>query len=59
MKELQNEWVDGKLADTPAGHGPETHVTAGIQETYSLNVEEAEDLLPTPKRAERSGNESR
>jgi hypothetical protein len=31
------EWTDGELAEYPAGHGPITHVTSGIQEAYSLN----------------------
>ncbi|SEN77615.1 hypothetical protein [Lihuaxuella thermophila] len=31
------EWTDGELAEYPTENDPATHVTAGIQEAYSLN----------------------
>jgi hypothetical protein len=41
----KNEWTDGKLADYPAEHDPNTHVTAGIQEVFNINSERLNETL--------------
>jgi hypothetical protein len=44
--QAQAEWTDGELADYPADHDPDTHITAGIQEVYNLHPVDDEESQP-------------